>query len=171
MLEPSEEARQHAEAYGINLEWIQEATPPKPGEGLGLEAPWGARYSLYVRGPTTWEDFPLVAIVDAGGTVQGVHVVPEELSDRRPLKMLRALAGRHGLRTSVWGHEGHYFPPVDMGTPRRPVEGAEGVELLEDASRPAVQDLTRFSEDDGLQLFMAFAVDATAVREAVGLGE
>lgn len=165
----SRQAKDHLRQYGISKGQARAAHPVREG----VTAPWGETYSLHVREPTAWEPFYIVSIVEDGtGQVQGVHVVPDNdflpaTEGRRPLKLLRRLLGQYRLPASVWGHGGFYLVPDVTDGPHAPAKGEKNVSVREENPDAVVQDLTRFSMDNGLQIFMAFAVDAAAVREAV----
>lgn len=191
MVKLSETAARHLEAYGLDSDDLKaavEGAPQEiPAEGIRtstrLSAPWEGTYLLH-----SWhlrldgekvETAHIVALVDEGATprtVLGVHAVPMDLLyDReqgQPLEMLKALTmRRYGLEVSLWDHRMRFAtrrpaePPLQcvestgMGMTERPAEGH--VVALQDSARCV---------DGVVQVLLAFALDATAVRADVGLG-
>lgn len=191
MVELSETAAQHVEAYGLDTNILKAAVEEAPQEipvdtprtSIGLSAPWEGTYMLH-----SWPLRPkeekaetghVVALVDEGAsprTVMGVHVVPMDLLyDReqgRPLQMLKALTmRRYGLEVALWGHRMRFATRRPAEPPLQCVE-SEGMGMTE---RPAEGHVVAFQDSarcvDGIvQVLLAFAVDATAVRADVGLG-
>lgn len=186
MVELSENAEEHREAYGIAKGLIEEKTR-KAIERLSnmretvQAAPWGDLYTLHATElPPGIEGHYLVTIAREEGeerhVVTGAHVVPVDVGlevreEGHPLKMLKKLANsRYGLPVAVWGNKGPYIYPKRQDAILSAPEGEEDVKVKEEPADgvPAVQqDVMRMGDGTG-RVFLAFAVDATAVQETVG---
>lgn len=182
MLNLSDEARVHVEAYGLDLGWLEEASQPHPDADRSTEyarAPWGAEYAFHSSGIPHLEAGQFVAITQRDtGQIVGVHVVPVSiLTDHehgRPIAMLAKLAHdpRFRVEVSVWGNLGTYILPEDRGRPtvlRRVTGAPPGVVIVEPKGGVVVQAVVHNEEDGPVWPFLAFAVDAAAVRDAIGL--
>lgn len=188
MVELSEGAKSHASAYDVSTETIQEAAqeaveclsrePEGAWTALRIEAPWGVPYVLGATElPVGVGGHYLVTITreEERYAVTGAHVVPADLDlvpreEGEPLEMLRKLAqSKYGLPVSVWGHKGTYIHPTGQEAILVAPEGEEDVAVRQEAPDrvPAVQRDVRRLDDGSGRVFLAFAVDATAVQEAV----
>lgn len=184
-MEFSEKAKENTRKYGIDLPQVEAAVEPVPAAASysknSLRAPWGETYTLHASGQYPSHEFPegdgpyyvvtLTRGQEGEETVLSTHAVPTSiLADRqhgKPLEMLRRLANDPSFRVevSVWGNPGAHL----QGATIAPADG-QGVQAQDGSEeRIVLEDLARLHK--GLvQILLAFAVDATAVREHLGLG-
>lgn len=185
-MELTDKAKEEARKYGVHPEQVGAAVEQARGSlraEATLRAPWGRIYTLYAgRFPTTrfpGGDAPyhVVVLTEYWGEEEvalGVHVVPEGILDvgqrGHPPEMLRALAHheRYGLEVSAWGHSGPFTAPQTIPRAR----GGEGVRLTETPppGHEVVLEETAQYREGAVEILLAFAVDAAAVRESLGLG-
>lgn len=174
-MEISERAKGHARKYGIPPELLSD---PRRNREDTLELPGedGATYTLYSKDVTGW--FPqaahVVALVEgdeAQRSVRSAHLVPAGLLEDRdkPLDALRKLAGRYGLEFRLGNTTAPFFAQERV----RRAGSREAFSLDGSALRghAVVEDVTYRTGGDFLHVLLALVVDATAVREALGLKE
>lgn len=177
----SGQPKRHAEAYGlteyeqgeINQRSLGRSYPP-------LNTPWDDDriYYLCAREFTAQETkqgecryvVPLLREDDLEPELLSLHVVPADMvgENDKAERMLRNLADRFGLGVKVGSETGPYF--ASDGEVRRAAE-EEKVEVAEDA--PAGHTVLKEARirvgDDYVKVLLAFAIDATAVAEHLGL--
>lgn len=177
----TERTKEHARKYGIGLAPIERAVTEARGSlraEATLRAPWGRIYSLYAARSPAWDaPYFVVVLTEKWGDEEvaiSVHVVPETILAvglrGHPPEMLRRLAHheRFGLTISVGGHQGRFA--VSQTIPG--AGDGQGVRL-QDTPPPGhevvLEEMVR-CEAEEVQVLLVFAVDATAVKEHLGLG-